>query len=219
MTGPRPRPSRVRRSPAIASIALVLFAVACGSPAPVLAPRAPRDLIVLTTDPEDGTLGEVSVTTPQGSVALTRANESVQVHLGSAPGTPAILSAADLHRLFGDALAVLPPPARRFVLYFELGSDILTSESRALVPAILATVQSRVRPDVSIVGHTDATGTADANVALGQRRADLVRDLLTAAGLDGGLVEVASHGETNPLVPTPDNTAEPRNRRVDVTVR
>ena len=46
-----------------------------------------------------------------------------------------------------------------------------------------------------------------------------MRDLLVAAGLDAALVEVASHGESNPLVPTPDNTAEARNRRVEVTVR
>ncbi len=87
------------------------------------------------------------------------------------------------------------------------------------MPEILATVQARPVPEVSIVGHTDTTGAPPTNVDLGMRRAALIRDLLVGAGLDVRLVDVASHGETNPVVRTPDNTAEARNRRVEVTVR
>ena len=50
-------------------------------------------------------------------------------------------------------------------------------------------------------------------------RAERVRDLLIAEGLDPTLIEVDSHGENNPLIPTADEIAEPRNRRVEVTVR
>ena len=201
------------------ALAAGLLAAACQTPAPIVAPPPPRDLIVLTTDPEDGAVGAATVTTPTGSAALTQANEGVQVQLGSAPGAPAILSPAEIQRIFGEALSALPPPARRYLLYFVSGSDTLTPEARALVANILTTVQGRTRPDVSIIGHTDSTGAAPANVDLGLRRAELVRDLLLAAGLQGDLVEVASHGETNPVVATPDNTAEAKNRRVEVTVR
>ena len=204
--------------PLAAALALVLTG-ACASPPPVVVPTAPRDLIVLTTNPEDGAVGAATVTTTAGAVVLTRVNEGVQVQLGSAPPVPAVVPAADLQRIFGDALAVMPPAARRYVLYFEAGSDTLTPAARELVPEILALVQSRAQSDVSVVGHTDTTGAAPANVELGLRRAALVRDLLVAAGLDGALVEVVSHGESNPLAATPDNTAEARNRRVEVTVR
>ena len=74
-------------------------------------------------------------------------------------------------------------------------------------------------PDVTVVGHTDTTGTAQANIELGRSRATLIRDRLVAAGLDASLVSVASHGEADLLVPTPDDTLEPRNRFVDVSVR
>ena len=43
--------------------------------------------------------------------------------------------------------------------------------------------------------------------------------LLAAEGIDPGALEITSHGEANPLVPTGDNVSEPRNRRVEVTVR
>lgn len=133
--------------------------------------------------------------------------------------TPAPVVAPPPQRIFGDALAALPPPARRYLLYFESGSDALTPAARALVGDILTTVRQGTRPDVSIIGHTDTTGVASANVLLGLRRAELVRDLLLGAGLAGDLVELASHGETNPVVATADNTDEAKNRRVEMTVR
>ena len=45
------------------------------------------------------------------------------------------------------------------------------------------------------------------------------RDLLIEAGLDASAIEVYSHGETDLLVQTPDETPEPRNRRVEIAVR
>ena len=74
-------------------------------------------------------------------------------------------------------------------------------------------------PDVTVVGHTDTTGDRAANFQLGLDRAMRVRRLLVEAGLDASLIEVISHGETDLLVPTPDETSEPRNRRVEIAVR
>ena len=80
-------------------------------------------------------------------------------------------------------------------------------------------MRGRVAPDVTVIGHTDTTGDAASNAALGLQRASLIRDLLLQAGLDGAVVDVRSHGESDPLVPTDDNVAEARNRRVEVIVR
>jgi outer membrane protein OmpA-like peptidoglycan-associated protein len=62
-------------------------------------------------------------------------------------------------------------------------------------------------------------GDLRANVALGLKRANSVRDILVQAGLAPSTIEVTSHGEADLLVKTPDNTPEPRNRRVEITVR
>ncbi len=203
-----------------AALALTFaFAAGCGSPPPVVTPTPPRDLIVLAPHPEGAPLGAAVVTASGTAVDLTAAGAAVTVAAGQTPPAPVILPPDEIARIFGEALGALPPPARRFVLYFELGNDTLTAESQAQVPAILALVAERGQPDVAITGHTDTTGAAAANVVLGLRRATLVRDRLVAAGLDGGLIEVASHGESNPLEPTPDNTEQARNRRVEVTVR
>ena len=54
---------------------------------------------------------------------------------------------------------------------------------------------------------------------VGLRRAQAVAALLTKEGIDPSILEITSHGKDNPLVPTADQVFEPRNRRVEVTVR
>jgi outer membrane protein OmpA-like peptidoglycan-associated protein len=129
------------------------------------------------------------------------------------------MSEAEVKRLFGEALAALPPAPRHFTLLFRFESDALTEESTALVPEILRTVKGLSVPEVVVVGHTDTMGEAKTNIALGLRRANSVRKILVEAGLALSTIEVTSHGEADLLVKTPDNTPEPRNRRVEITVR
>ena len=201
-------------------LACALTSAACG-PTPPPQPLAPveRDLVVLAPDPESGEVGGLTVTTPAGAATLDSANESTTVLRGAAPGAVAVLDEAEVQRVFGPALAVLPAAARHLNFYFEIGTDQLTAESKALVAEVIALVKARPAPEVSVTGHTDTTGAAATNAALGLQRAAVIRDLLIQAGLDGSLIDVVSHGESNLLVPTPDNTAEARNRRVEITVR
>jgi outer membrane protein OmpA-like peptidoglycan-associated protein len=207
---------------AAAGAAMALVAAGCAPAMPPVAPPPPppaRDIVALAPDPESGDLGRLTVTTPSGSVELRERYGSTTVVAGAAPAPPSTMSDAEVQQLFGPALAVQAPAALRFLLYFELGGDTLTPESRAQLPAVLAAVRGRVAPDVQVVGHTDTTGVAAANAQLGLQRASLIRDQLLQAGLDSSLLEVASHGESDLLVPTGDNVAEARNRRVEVVVR
>lgn len=65
-----------------------------------------------------------------------------------------------------------------------------------------------------------APQATEINYRLSLKRAEAVRDLLVATGVDANVIEVASHGESNPVVATEDDVDEPRrNRRVEVTVR
>ena len=88
-----------------------------------------------------------------------------------------------------------------------------------MVPEILQAIKNHPVPELLVVGHTDTTGTTAANFDLGRKRAEMVRGVLIDAGLEGSAIKVTSHGETDLLVPTADDTFEPRNRRVDISVR
>lgn len=174
---------------------------------------------MLLRDPGTGAVGRAIVSNPQGRVDLQAMRESTRVGTGLAPTAPTVLSEREVEHIFGPALDGLPAAARHFTLFFEFESEQLTDESQRLVQEVLREVMSRPAPDVIAVGHTDTTGQARANVQLGLRRANAVRTILVQAGLTSTAVQVGSHGEAELLVPTADGVFEPRNRRVEITVR
>ena len=192
---------------------------ACGPRRVRTQARPGQDLVVLLPDPADGTVGRAVVSTPAGSTELAAARESTIVSPNKAPATIIVMSEADAQLLFGEALTALPPAAQHFTLYFRFESDELTDESRALLPQILQAVKDRPFPDVAVVGHTDTTGTPAGNKELGLRRANAIRTRLVTAQVAASLIEVTSHGEADLLINTADEVLEPRNRRVEITVR
>ena len=196
----------------------VTLTIAC-APKRIAAPTHPEEaLIVLLQDSDTASTGRASVRNRLGSAELAAERDAALVRANRSPrvGT---LSEPDVTQIFGDALSALPPVPRHFTLYFLFESDELTDESRALLPEIQNLVKERSIPEVVVVGHTDTMGTPQANYELGLKRATTVRDLLVAAGFDGSTIDVTSHGEGDPMVKTPDETPEPRNRRVEITVR
>ena len=206
-----------RRLTVPATVAVVL-AAGCG-PKRVAQPIRPTStLVVLLPDPESGATGRARVTNEFGSATLSAPRAAVRATTDGPPELLRPLSDAETLP-FADALAALPPPPRQFTVYFQFESDTLTDESVALIPAILRAVTALSVPEVVVIGHTDTLGDRRANVELGLKRALSVRRILVDAGIAPSTLDVTSHGEGNLLVATPDNTAEPRNRRVDITVR
>ena len=174
--------------------------------------------VILVPDPQ-GRLGTVEVSTAGGKQTLTQANDMTRVRRRDLP--PSEISKADpayIAATFGDALAVEPPPPARFVLYFETGRTVLTDESRNLLPAIVKAWQQRNGIRLSVSGHTDAAGSDQLNDALARERAEEIARVLLQQGISPKLISVTSHGKGNPAIPTPDGVAEPRNRRVEVTI-
>jgi len=192
--------------------------VACGALRFRTPQRTGQDLVVLLPD-APGTVGAADVSNPSGSVELDTARASSRIRAGRAPGAVSELSEAEIQRLFGPALAAQPPAPIQFTLNFRFDSEELTDESRALTTQVLQAVKNYPVPRVTVIGHTDTTGSTSSNIELGLRRANVVRSLLIETGVEATAIDAASHGEAALLVPTADEVFEPRNRRVDVTVR
>jgi len=201
--------------------ALLALLVLCGCaapppPAPVAKPSR-DDLVVLLPD-QGGKTGALAVT--EGSTervldtpyAAARVKEEGRLEVGTA--TPDEVKAA-----FGAALAAQPPRPVSFLLYFLEGKDALTPESQQVVQQIFAEIARRPAPEIVIIGHTDRVGSVASNDALSLKRAERMRDDLIKLGVPADRIEVAGRGEREPLVPTEDEVAEPRNRRVEVSVR
>lgn len=207
-----------RRVAALVATLAPAFVWSCG-PQRIGTPERPGQTVAVLLPDADGAVGRAAVSNPSGTTNLAAARDSTTVRANQPPGPATVLSEADVQRLFGDALSALPPAPQRFTLRFRFDSDELTDESRSQVPDIVQAVRNRPAPDVLVIGHTDTIGTAASNFELGLKRATTVRNLLVEAGLDASFVEVISHGEEDRLVPTADETAEPRNRRVEIAVR
>ena len=201
-------------------VACAVMLTGCG-PRRVNAPgAADPSLVVLIADPDTGEVGRVTVTNAAGAaVDLATDRASTRVTARRAPSQARPIDDQTFTRFFASTLANLPVAPQTFTLYFRLDSNELTDESRVMLPGVLKAASTHPAPDVAIVGHTDTSGDAKANVTLGLDRATAVRALLTDVGVDPAVIEISSHGESDLLVPTPDDTYEPRNRRVEISVR
>jgi outer membrane protein OmpA-like peptidoglycan-associated protein len=180
--------------------------------------RPGQVLVVLLPDSDTGNVGRVVVSNPEGSTELATAWASTRVALTQAPQIRT-LNESDVKRRFAEVIATLPPPPRHFVLNFQFDSEELTEASRRLLQDVQQVVKNYPAPEIIVVGHTDTTGSRNSNVELGLRRATAVRSLLVQTGLSTLAIETRSHGEAELLVPTADNVSEPKNRRVEITVR
>lgn len=193
------------------------MAAACAT-APPPAPPPARNVFILLPE-EQGRTGLLVVSGAGTERRLDAPGQAVRVDPGSPPGEPFLMSPAEIDALFGPALKALPAPPAQFLLYFEKDSTSLTRESAARLPEIVGAIRDRASVDVSVVGHADTLGDRRHNDRLALKRAQAVGARLAAEGVDSSILEIASHGKDNPLVPTADQVAEPRNRRVEVTVR
>ncbi len=189
----------------------LLFLSAC-------APTIPRSYVVLVPDP-DGAVGQVTVTGQKGSQVLTQAGQMAGI---DGREVKAELGGAQFAADFSEAKAALPASPEHFMLYFVSGGSRLTAESESQFSEILKRLKGRdanAVVEVVVIGHTDTVGGAEDNLALSAQRAKAVADRLRASGLKFSALTMESHGKKNPLIPTRDGVAEPRNRRVQVTIR
>ena len=126
---------------------------------------------------------------------------------------------ADIGAEFGAAIAALPGRPAAFTLYFQEGTDTLTSDSEAEIARVFREIDSRPDPEISVIGHTDAVGTTQFNDQLSLQRAQRVRSELVRRGIAADRIDVSGRGKREPLVATADGVSEPKNRRVEINVR
>lgn len=175
--------------------------------------------IILMPD-NDGHVGKAEVSTSAGKQLLERAGDLT--HIAKRKAAPSSVVTADpayVAATFGEALAVEPAPSKRLTLYFDSGTIVLTAESLKMIADVAAIVEQRKAINILISGHTDGVGSDSANNKLALQRANQIKDLLQKQGISPLLISVASYGKGAPAVPTPDGVAEPRNRRVEITIQ
>lgn len=141
------------------------------------------------------------------------------VRIAGGRRTPAILEYSQVREMFGETLDALPASPTSYVLYFLEGKDELTDESKLELENVFADLKRRPLPDIMVIGHTDTVGAMDFNDRLSRARAERLREMLIALGLPADRIQAAGRGERELLIPTADDISEPKNRRVEISVR
>jgi outer membrane protein OmpA-like peptidoglycan-associated protein len=187
------------------TLAALLVLGGCASERVVLLPSA------------DGRASAVVVRDAAGEVVLNQPYAAVKRSLDTNSSYQS--SPEEVKERFGQALAAQPAWPNSYVLYFEAGGNVLTPESQAALANIRQEITERAAAEVMVIGHTDRVGSVEGNDKLSKQRAEGLRDLLIESGIPAGKLEAVGRGERDPLVPTDDEVDEPKNRRVEISVR
>ncbi len=114
-----------------------------------------------------------------------------------------------------------PPPAcptSEFTVYFEWDRSNLNEEAIQVIDRAVERAAQCNASSITIIGHTDTSGSTQYNVGLSERRAGVVRDALVARGVAASLMTAQARGESEPARQTGDGVREPLNRRTAVTI-
>jgi peptidoglycan-associated lipoprotein len=123
----------------------------------------------------------------------------------------------------GGLGAATPGSAQDFVVnvgdrvFFETDSSELTTQARATLDKQATWLQQYNRYAFTVEGHADERGTREYNIALGARRAQTVRDYLTARGISSARMRTISYGKERPVAVCDNISCWSQNRR-SVTV-
>lgn len=98
-------------------------------------------------------------------------------------------------------------------VFFTTDSYDLTMEARQTLDKQAAWLQQYSNLNITLEGHADERGTREYNLALGERRANSVRNYLAALGVSPSRINVVSYGKERPAVPGANDSAWNQNRR------
>jgi peptidoglycan-associated lipoprotein len=102
-------------------------------------------------------------------------------------------------------------------VFFDFDSNAVKDEYRGLITAhsrYMTTDKKDSR--IRIEGNCDERGSREYNLALGQRRAEAVKKIMTVLGVQDGRIETVSYGEEKPQAMGHDESSWAKNRRADI---
>ena len=105
------------------------------------------------------------------------------------------------------------PAERERTVYFGFDEYYVADEFQGMLRANAEFLKENDRREIVVEGHTDERGSREYNIALGEKRANAVRDALMSYGVSAGQVETVSYGEERPAVEGSGEAAWSKNRR------
>jgi outer membrane protein OmpA-like peptidoglycan-associated protein len=101
---------------------------------------------------------------------------------------------------------------------FSTGGASIGADNASLLDTLTAVANACKAHKIEVAGHTDSVGKPENNQALSQKRADAVKTYWTSKGVAAEGLVAKGYGETKPVEPVADETANEKNRRIDFAV-
>jgi len=101
-------------------------------------------------------------------------------------------------------------------VYFEYDSFVVEDKYKAQIEAHAKYLANNKNAKITLQGHTDERGSREYNIALGQKRAEAVKRVMTLMGAQDVVIETISYGKEKPKREGHDEAAWAENRRVDI---
>jgi peptidoglycan-associated lipoprotein len=116
----------------------------------------------------------------------------------------------------GDPLTDPNSPLSQRVVYFDFDSSEVGAEDRAIIGAHAEYLANHADVSIILEGHADERGSREYNLALGERRAKAVQQLMLLQGVGQKQIQVISFGEERPVALGHDEESWRLNRRVEI---
>jgi len=178
----------------------------------------PHTTVILMPD-EDGKVGAVIVKTKNDSKLIDQA-----YHFSSVIGEKDMLSPItasnekEVYQKYATLLKAQPLKPAHFTLLFITGTSQMIALSEKLLTQITKELSARSPATIHITGHADTVGHEQNNMTLSQKRAQQILKKIRQMNVPIQDVNLHFHGEQDLAIPTPDNTDELRNRRVELSI-
>lgn len=190
----------------IVALGVVLTLAGCGSS--VKLDNAPV---------EDKSAKSVSAAAPSSGAGTTGAPSA-----GGGAAQPSVsqpvVAAVNVIPKAAEQSSALPASVSR-VVYFDYDSFAIKPEFQALLDTHARYIRADRSKRIAIEGHTDERGGREYNLALGQKRAEAVRNALVLLGVPDSQLEAVSFGKEKPAVSGNDEAALAKNRRAEINYR
>lgn len=102
------------------------------------------------------------------------------------------------------------------IVYFDFDEYVVKPQYAPVLENVTRLLKDKPGMKVTLEGHTDAAGSTEYNLALGQRRAEAVRQGLARYGVSQAQAEAISFGEEKPALPGRSDEVDARNRRAEI---
>lgn len=103
-------------------------------------------------------------------------------------------------------------------VYFDYDESTLSDDTRDKLSRNADLLKGNPQFSVTIEGHADSRGTSEYNLALGERRANAVKDYLSSLGVGGDRLRTLSYGEERPVCNTDEESCWSQNRRAHMVI-